>query len=125
MERRNCLVKSFKNELWNFVVDTHAYCTACCFGFSNFIFCRISITLGFRGFPPDCRLQLQKNRKPPDTGYISIDYGHKLQPGCGEMLNDNWLKQTGCIARHFANSSRFVSACVDYFVSYLLKVKTP
>ena len=27
MERRKCLVKSFKNELWNFMVDTHAYCT--------------------------------------------------------------------------------------------------
>ena len=22
-----CLVKSLKNELWNFMVDTHAYCT--------------------------------------------------------------------------------------------------
>jgi hypothetical protein len=27
MERRKCLVKSLKNELWNFMVDTHAYCT--------------------------------------------------------------------------------------------------
>jgi hypothetical protein len=24
MERRKCLVKSLKNELWNFMVDTHA-----------------------------------------------------------------------------------------------------
>jgi hypothetical protein len=32
-----------------------------------------------RGFPiwpalPDCRLQLQKNRKPPDPGYPKPDY---------------------------------------------------
>ena len=27
MERRKCLIKSLKNELWNFMVDTHAYCT--------------------------------------------------------------------------------------------------
>jgi hypothetical protein len=27
MERRKCLVKFLKNELWNFTVDTHAYCT--------------------------------------------------------------------------------------------------
>jgi hypothetical protein len=25
MERRKCLVKSLKNELWNFAVDTHAF----------------------------------------------------------------------------------------------------
>ena len=28
MERRKCLtIKSLKNELWNVMVDTHAYCT--------------------------------------------------------------------------------------------------
>ena len=27
MERRKCLIKSFKSELWNFIVNTHAYCT--------------------------------------------------------------------------------------------------
>ena len=27
MERRKCLIKSLKNELWNFMADTHAYYT--------------------------------------------------------------------------------------------------
>ena len=27
MKHRKYLVKSLKNELWNFMVDTHAYCT--------------------------------------------------------------------------------------------------
>jgi hypothetical protein len=27
MERRKCLIKNLKNELWNFMVDAHAHCT--------------------------------------------------------------------------------------------------
>jgi hypothetical protein len=27
MERRKCLIKSLKNELWNFMVGAHAHCT--------------------------------------------------------------------------------------------------
>ena len=43
MERRKCLIKSLKNELWNFMVDTRAY-------FTHFIIDRsinVSLRTGF------------------------------------------------------------------------------
>jgi hypothetical protein len=62
MERRKCSIKILKNELWNFMVDTHAHCT-------HFIIDRsINVSLW------TCCL-LGKARSEPDDLWPSTSHG--------------------------------------------------
>jgi hypothetical protein len=74
MERRKCLVKSLKNELWNFMVDTHAYCTH----FINDRSINVSLRLPNKTFCGPARDTVLPNQQTEkmnfDTNYITMLY---------------------------------------------------
>ena len=72
MERRKCLIKSFKNrenELWNIMVDTHAYCIHFIIDWS------INVSLWTGGLLGKARDAVLTNRQTEklnfDTNYIT------------------------------------------------------
>ena len=72
MERRKCLVKCLKNELWNFMVDTHAYCTY--FIIDRFIADRLP-NMTFCGPARDTVLTNRQTEKLNfDTNYITTKF---------------------------------------------------
>jgi hypothetical protein len=70
------IVKSFENELWNFMVDTHAYCTHFIIDRSIKSKCLIADRLSNMTFCGPARDTVLTNRQTEklnfDTNYITI-----------------------------------------------------